>query len=514
MRITRQHIVRALLCGLWLSSCGSDDADNQTGADTSPTNLPDATAADTQASVDLLPDAQGDIRIAVSLDRRAADGPDPIIVNVLVTNAGIPTPGEQVLVKFADSAQTATDLGAGNYSAEYTPTNALGEVPIQVSTSGHTVERVALVLPTVAEGWGQPEAVPGLVNTPAYEDSPEISPDGRWLLVSNYSPVDLICCFIGCDGSGVGNPASAPCNTVLGPITAPERPNMPGAARVASPTEVIDKIPSLGLVGENDTEFAAALSPVAGYGFALQDDGSFAAPFVIAFDGDGFTGAPFGFTFVGAPSESGSAVIVYAWDDPRLDGHQDADLFSTTIQLGQNNNLGTLSIESGEIRATPQPALLPFPDHATTQSNAYVAPEGVYFDQHGEEGIELDVLIAPSQDGGAALGAPIRVGISQDARSEYQPFLHAGRLYYVTGEFVSITSAAQLDSAQPSLPESWGAEQVELSVGSPTPEVGAIISLGEPSLANQDGTTWLYFLYGIKTDTGTNANVGRVRAKR
>jgi hypothetical protein len=46
-----------------------------------------------------------------------------------------------------------------------------------------TVSRTALVLRDVGPAWGQPEAAPGLVNTPAYEDSSEVSPDGEWLVI-------------------------------------------------------------------------------------------------------------------------------------------------------------------------------------------------------------------------------------------------------------------------------------------------------------------------------------------
>ena len=54
--------------------------------------------------------------------------------------------------------------------------------------------RTAIVMPAIDAAWGQPEVVPGAVNTAGYEDSSEVSPDGQWLLVSSYSPVDLICC--------------------------------------------------------------------------------------------------------------------------------------------------------------------------------------------------------------------------------------------------------------------------------------------------------------------------------
>ncbi len=456
----------------------------------------------------------GEVALAVTLDRREAEGPDAIVVDVTVTIDGAVAPGQLVaLTAEGGVAGAMTDLGAGSYRGEVAPDQPSGEVHVRVVALGEQVERTAVVLPEIGAGWGQPERVRGPVNTPGYEDSPEISPDGQWLIVSNYSPVDLVCCLSGCDGSPPTDPAGSACNTSLGPYAAPERPDLPGAGRIVSSTQIHDELPSLGLDLPDAQDFIVALPPVAAYGFRRQADGSYAEPFVIAFEADGSVVAPFGFTFVAAP-QGAAAQVLYALNDLRIPDEApestDNDLWRVDLTLGQRNNLGTfttppMGLPQVDVELTP----LEVEDRSGPQGNPAVSADGVWWDS--EDGA-FDLFYAVGSASGGGLGPAVTVALSRPDRTEFQPYLFGGRLYFAA-EFAEIRSSARAPGGDPGAAATWSEERVELACEAGTTRTGAVFSIGEPSVATIDGAPTLFFLYTNKTATGFDMTVGQVRAR-
>lgn len=448
--------------------------------------------------------AAADTQLRVLLDREAADGPDPVIVNAFVVRDGEALSGQPVEISADGKVLAVEEIEPGVYRARVTPSAERIELPIRVQLGELTLDRVALVLFEVNERWAQAEAVPGLVNTPAYEDSPEISPDGEWLIVSAYSPIDLLSCVIKqLSDPPEGNTIPA-CNTVLGPIDAPERPDLPGKERILSPTQIDHTIPSLGYTAE--VLQGAPLPPVAAYGFRRQADDSYAEPFVIAYDAGGYTGGPFGFNFVSTPQGT-TADVIFAWFDPSS-FDTDGDLIRAQITLGQPNTLGVVSGTFPALEVTPPTNKLQQPDFSDLQSNPAVVPSGVYFDQHDNSPREFDILFYPGSID-APLAAQAVVPVSQDGRAEYQPFEFEGQLFYVS-EFNQVLSSERINGGDPASDATWGPEQSELSLFGGE---GNVVSIGEPSLATVDGVTWMYFLYGTTQGDGLNGNVGRIRLR-
>ncbi len=461
----------------------------------------DTSTADTSST-----GAASDVEISVLFERVAADGADHVVVVAIVFDAGAPASGADVSIVGDGTAADVVEQEPGVYRAELVPASQRTLLPVQVSMGDVTVERTALVLVDIDERWGQPELVPGLVNTPAYEDSSDISPDGEWLIVSNYSPIDLLGCLIAQDPD-VPDSSLPPCNDVLGPIDAPERPDLAGRERVLSPTEILHAIPRLGITQEIIGN--APLPPVGGYGFRRQPDGTFAEPFAIAYDAHGITGAPFGFDFVGAP-DGDDVQVVFAWLDPSAPA-TDGDLITATLELGVVNDLGALTGTFPDLALEPPAVRLQQPSFDDLQSNPCVVADGVYFDQHDASDREFDILYYPGAIDGP-LGPQGTVALSQPDRAEYQPHEHDGRLYFVT-EFERMLSAERKGGGDPTDPATWGAERVELSIASAAFE-GTVVSLGEPSLGTHDGTTWMYFIYGTADGTSFDAGVARVPLRK
>jgi len=462
-------------------------------------------AADT-----LPPDASLIPAIEITLDRRAETGPDTILVDVRVVRDDVPQAGVTVtLVATNGSVGAITDQGNGHYLAEVRPSISSGDVQLTATALGNESKRTAIVLPTIDAAWGQPERVPGLVNTDGYEDSSEVSPDATWLIVSSYSPVDLICCLaavptVCTTASTAADPASIACNASLGPYAAPARPDLPGADRIISSTSIHDSLPRLGLGQPAGTDLPFAVPPVAAYGFKRQPDGSYGEPFSIAFEADGITSAPFGLTFAKPPSGN-SATLIYAWDDFRTQDSSDTfnDLYRVSITLGARVILGTFTNGVLDI----DPTFVPLTSHAGPQGNPGVAPDGIFFDaETGDEDIHF---AAGDPLGTAPLAAAVTVGISTSA-NEYQPYFHNGRLFYAR-DFAAIRSAAR-GTGDISQAATWTDDHIELGVDGGA-DIGNVLAIGEPSIAVIETGTELYFVYGTRTATGIEQSVARVRRR-
>lgn len=194
----------------------------------------------------------------------------------------------------------------------------------------------------VASGWGQPFSVEGLVNTGGTQDSLAVSPDAQYLFLQYY-PVSLSC-FLQSPLS-----ASHPyCQIPVGPVAAPQRPNMPGASRVNySNNSVHHGCPSLGYVAPD----AYPVPPLAQYGFRRQADGSYAEPFVFMFTGGDGCFAPWGPSV--RANGDGTYRMFVAFNDPRNSGTASdfAHVYDFNFSPDQTQTLGNVSLNgSGAIQ--------------------------------------------------------------------------------------------------------------------------------------------------------------------
>jgi hypothetical protein len=455
--------------------------------------------------------------LAVSLDRIEALGMNYVAVTATLRRGTVPVTGAPMALSSSDALAGAfVEMAPGVYRAYALPNQTSGEVKLVVTDGTRTVRKVALNLPGIDPRWGMPEPVPGLVNTPGYEDSAEVSPDGEWLLVSDYSPVDMVCCIFGTCGATPTtqvNPAAPQCNTSLGPIAAPARPHLPGLERITSLTSIHDEAPSIGYDLPDGVDLPVALPPISGYGFHRQPDGSFAQPFVIAFAVNGVS-TPFGYTFA-KPVSGTTATLAFAYEDLRnvrgdYGPATQNDLFHDVIRLGVDNNLGTFSVDASGRPVTDRfPAAVPLPSRAGQQGNPSVSNDGIWFDSEEDRD---DLLFAAGDAlATAPLASPVTVALSRPDRKETQPYVHANRLYFAADQ-TTIRSAARAPGGNPALATTWSVERVELSAEATT-RVGAVIAIGEPSLAVRNGIESLYFIYVVKTAAGLDLNVGRVQAR-
>ncbi len=464
------------------------------------------------------PTAQEPASIRLDLTRGTVPpSPYPVQVTARVTSGdGKPVAGLFVEITAAGGAAGAVaDGGDGTYTTIVTPALAAaeaGEVVVTAKVKDLSAEATAVVLPVVGEAWGQPERVPGLVNTAGTEDSAEVSPDGEWLIVSTYSPADVLCCIVGKELPGCVGEAASPiapgCNTTHGPYAAPERPEMPGAARILSPIEIDHTIPSLGV-----TDPLFALPPVAAYGFRRQPDGSFAEPFVIAIDMDGFTYSPFGFTFLGAPKE-GEASVLFAFDP--LHGPDTApDLYHADMSLGAPVSLGKYALVNNFLIADPFPVTqLPLTPMEQFHSNPAFGHGFVWFDTEGP--VQKDIFV--TKPSGALPGASFSetqvAAISKPDVEEFQPFVDesTSKLYF-SREFRDISTSAYA-GGDPALPASFGEPMVEIGLDALPDGPGDIVAIGEPSVAHPaDGSEWLYFVYYVRREGRYDGSVGRVKRR-
>lgn len=450
--------------------------------------------------------------INMTLSRVTSSSPNPINLTVNVTDQnGNPLAGQIVTVTVSGGASVSsvTDQHNGSYTAQVTPGFPSGEVPIdaQVMINGtnYTVQKTAVVLPGVNASWGQPEAVRGSVNTNGYQDGVQISPDGNWLIMTDYSPVDFFCCQNGCGTQTPGAWNSPYCQKVVGPYTAPSRPNFPGANRIVSATQITNSCPKACYTSDGTATGGPltniALPPIGGYIFKRQADGSFGQPTFIGLDADGCA-VPEGYSFAAAPVGN-SANIVFAWTTPFTSTY---NIYSSPITLGSTNTLATLSCTTaynisysgvtgtqmnlnlgGNLRGNPtiQGGNFLWLD----DDGAAVATNSLYYATVSGQ------LPNPTV---SALGN-VAAGTPSDGHkmSFFDPSTNT--LYYTSRGGVVIASDA-LNGANPSVAGNWAAQTnvltAETWTANPPTRSGSIGSLGQPSIASPAGAKQqLYFEY-------------------
>jgi hypothetical protein len=464
--------------------------------------------------------------LTLSLARSGTTAPYPVIVTATVLSpSGSPLAGQAVQITATGGAVgTVTDNRDGTYTATVTPTGGVTseELPItgQATVAGTVLSstHTALILPGVDAAWGQPEAVRGTVNTPAYEDGASVSPDGQWLIVTDYSPVDVFECAV------VNTVySSLPCQTVLGPYTAPERPNLPGANRILSSTHILNYCPTLcftadatGNTDPTNELTTVALPPIGSFMFQRQADGSFSNAAFIGIEADGCS-IPVWYSFTSAPVAQ-MAQMMFAWQQPYPSAN--FNLFTSTVTLGTTTTLMTCSCQSSaQVFSPPLPGnQLTFSMPGQNTANAHLAGGFLWVDDENgtapkplhwatASGTFPSVTFSPTT---TSTSDVIQVG-SYTSLSLTQPYFDTATttLYYAANN--ALIDATPMTGATPG-PGSWGTETAILQAdyGNAT-TVGAIYAIGQPSIARPaGGTVELYFIYVMTTATGTNFNVGVV----
>jgi hypothetical protein len=453
-------------------------------------------------------DAAAAPQVTLRMDRDASSTPNPIELTVRVEDPpGTPAAGRAVAVSAAGAALAVVDTGDGTYTARFVPQSASGEVPVVVSLDGAmAAERTALVLPIVGAKWNQPELVPGVVNTPGYEDSVEVSPDDQWLIVSSYSPIAAECLV------SAHQPTDAVCQDVVGPYGPPERPGMLGADRIVSATEVHHRCDPLCLTSPSGPDFSAPIPPLASYGFHRQTDDTFAEPFVIGYAADGFTYAQFGFDFVTAP-QGNQADLVFA--KRPTDSYNEA--FALHAALGAPIVLSAYSCPSGTpVESSPIYTAMTYADApGTSHGNPCLRGGYLWFDNETISPHTISVAPATGTFPALSIGASAPVAIANPSTEDrVQPFFDGDTLYFGSSSDNGVSSAVL--SGDPSQVSAWTSPTAELG-GEGAGVVGQtnrIAAIGEPSVSHAaQGPARLYFVYVIARGATLDWNIGRVDAR-
>ncbi len=359
-----------------------------------------------------------------------------------------------------------------------------------------------------------------MVNTDGYEDGITITPDGEYLFIQ-YGPVyfsgvllhSTICAEAGWTLYNLETcPGKSDSSWVFGtrgPYSAPLRPGFPtGSIANGTLTHIDIEVPGVAK--------GIALFPTVFYGFKRQADGSFAEPFKLAFNDSRGANAPFGLSFqMNGPH---SADFVVAWNNYFGDlGDDTPDIYHGSITMGQNTSLGDVVYEDGFFSSI-DPAISPvgFDSHMGVQGNPHL-----YYDDFGDV---QSIWVDDEQDAHAITVYVRTAGVfpqgtwepvllpgtinpytpgGDEALRSSQPFFDGSRLFLNRGtRIVYHAYTGTHDSAGYSNPANWGAEVVVLA-STDGAAMGGIFGVGEPTLAQRDGRTWLYFAYVETRAAGT-----------
>jgi hypothetical protein len=493
--------------------------------------------------------------IALEFTRIDRAGLDPFQVTATVREDGQLKTGiaSDISISLVQgSADSVSEASPGVYQFSVTPSQT-GEYPVTVSYQDSSATRSALVLADVDPAWGQPMAVSGLVNTAGYEDGITITPDGQYLFVQ-YGPIFFSGILLfntprangGCEGNRLEYPAGTPnrcthtwLDNTIGPYTAPQRPGF-FSGRIANDGTLLHNANSWGVGTDQAPIFAPSTMF---YGFKRQADGSFAEPFYIAFaDEDDALINPGGLSFM--LHGDGTATILFFLDDADAsgmvdvdgDGNQETDslhdIYTADITLGQDNILGTYVYSgtpgSPPIRSSDYSATLVnfgktgIKGIEGTQGNPHLYENaGVIqsiwtdderddpslpgvVDRDGDFGqISVYLLDSGAFPNGSWTKLTLPTPVNQPSPSnEIQPFFTGSGLYFTHGSDTQLPevyyaaysgSHNQSDLATSS---NWGTPRKILGLGA-TDSIGQVTAIGEPTIANDNGSEYLYFVYGV-----------------
>lgn len=399
-----------------------------------------------------------------------------------------------------DGKHEATVTPDAQKSGEYTVT-----LSAAVSGSNVSVSHTAIVMEQVASGWGQPFSIDGLVNTGGTQDSLAVSPDGQYLFLQYY-PVTLSC-ILG------GDPNSALCQTPLGPVIAPQRPNMPGASRVGS-NSVHHGCPSL-----NFDSAPFPVPPIALYGFHLQADGSYAEPFVFMFTNSDGCIAPWGPSL--KSNGDGTYRMFMAFNDPRNSGTASdfAHIYDYNFTPGSTQTLGDASYSSGVqiSHFVLNKATVAGADSHRGNPHVYYngnTPSLLFYDD--ETVASTSQYIHVSNWNGSSWDAPVVLNFPLFNTTGYgdtQPYFDGTQLILRNGSALLSYPylGADFNSATLANPVAWGTPTTLLTPGTGA-TAGNVVVVGEPTVATINGVQVLYFVYAIYQANGSvNIRAGYVR---
>lgn len=460
----------------------------------------------------LSPSGAGDKASALTLNldftRRTspADGSFDAVVWLTNSNgAVVPFSSPPMLASARGALSALTLRGDGRHQATITPDAVnTGEYRITAaatapgSGSRLSVARTAIVMGQVAPGWGQAISVEGLVNTAATQDSLAVSPDGQYLFLQYY-PVTIRCILD-------GDPDGSFCQTALGPVVAPLRPNMPGASRVLSASAIQHGCPSLNF---NPSPFP--LPPIAQYGFRRQADGSYAEPFVFRFTGDDGCFTLFG-PSVHANGD-GTFRMFLSFQDPR---DSSTDVYDFNFSPGSTQTLGNASFSGGAVRIDNLVLSRASVGGADVhRGNPHVhyngsTPSLLFYDDETRSAANQYIFV--SQWNGSSWNAPVALNFAPfnaSGQGLTQPYFDGSQLIVREGSrLISFPyNGGAIGSAA-----SWGPPAVLLAPLASRSQTGSLFIVGEPSVATINGQQVLYFIYGLsQADGSINLRAGFVR---
>lgn len=455
-------------------------------------------------------------QLSIAMERIDQAGLDPIQVTVTLTRNAAPVSGATLALDVPKgTVSSVSDNANGTYQFTITPADT-GVYPVTVSYATQSVTRQAVVFDNVGAGVGQPMSVPGdYVNTAGYEDGVTITPDGQYLFVQ-YGPVyfsGIIYIQTICGDANYSLFNIIDCNgkdnsdwvfKTIGPYGGATRPDFP-AARINN--GVISHLDGIVVDGVANGLF---VPPTVFYGFKRQADGSFAEPFLVAFNDQGrAVQSPYGLSFQMLSDTTANFTV--SWDDYNNHlGDDGADVYAGQMTLGQNNSLGDVTY-SGDFIDQTSPAITPMKFDVTSgvqgNSHLYVdssnTVQSIWVD---DEKTTHDLTVYTRTSGTFPNGTWTAVtlpAVINTAGEESQPFFTGSRLYLRRGDAIvyhEYLGSGFNDFAQAG---SWGNEVVVMQSNIST-TTGETVAVGEPTIANYNGKTYLYFVYGINRATGLN----------
>lgn len=494
------------------SGCGADSGSGSNGATDS--NTPSGATSTPSGSDATATTPEEQVTLTLAFERLPAEGVDPFRVTVALHQDGQPLAGQSLDVDVPRGALgEVADLADGTYTFTVTPSER-GLHPVTVRHRDVSTTRVAIVEAGLGDGIGQPLEVPGLVNTPGWEDGITITPDGEWLFIqyvpAHFAGLTYVTGICAEEGWALydlttcpGKPDSDWVFETIGPIGGELRPRFPTGSIEDGRLQHID----LTVPGQFN---GLVLFPSVFYGFRRQSDGTFAEPFKVAFDDARGANGPFGLSF--RMTGPDTADFVLAWNNFFDDlGDEGADVYHGSLTLGQDHSLGAVTY-TGDLYQSITPTITPvnLPSHAGVQGNPHlhVDDDGAVRslwtdDEYDTHDLSVYVPREGTFPDGTWEQVPLPPRINTPGEDS-QPFFTGSRLYLnrdravVRHDFLAETPDAFSEDA------AWGPEVVLLPSGDITP--GGFFGFGEPTLAERDGRTWLYFVYvttrEVRTETG------------
>ncbi|MBY0414784.1 MAG: hypothetical protein K2Q18_11485, partial [Bdellovibrionales bacterium] len=197
-------------------------------------------------------------------------------------------------------------------------------------------------------------------------------------------------------------------------------------------------------------------------------------------------------------------------------GDDKPDIYSGTITLGQDNNLGDV-VYSGDTFSSITPYVTPvnFPTHTGVQGNPHMYYDGAGVVQSiwtDDEQVSHDLSVYRRVAGTFPNGTWVLDTLPSDINTgseESQPFFTGDKLVLRRGENIVYHDYTPTNGSCASgytHNDCWGSEVVLIGANGNT-NVGEIFTVGEPTIANYSGKKYLYFVY---VERRANVNISGI----